>query len=104
MKNIIHPVVFASAFFIGYLLIDLFRYNYEELPGHALIGFFLILIISVLCQNNMYGFAWLLLASPIIFIIASIMIRDHRRAVSASKTLPPGVEPKKQFDPAPYYL
>lgn len=104
MKNIINPVVVATAFFTAYLLMDLFTNNYKYLPQRALVALVCILAISVLCKNNMYGFAWLVLATPALFIIGSIMIRDYNNAVSASKTLQPTAAPKERYNPAPYYL
>ena len=104
MKNVVNPVVVATAFFIGYLCIDLFRHNYKGLPEHALSAVFWILILSVLCKNNLYAFAWLLVSLPFLIILGAILIREYRRQVSASNTLSPRAAPKHHYDPAPYYL
>jgi uncharacterized membrane protein YjjB (DUF3815 family) len=97
------PVFFTTALFIAVFFMDLFNHNYKTLPIHALTGFFCILVVSSLVQLGFHGTAWLLVASPFLFIIGSILIRDHRRYLSGLTTLHPGV-PKHTYDPAPYYL
>lgn len=97
------PVTLTTAIFIAILFMDLFAYNYEDLPIHALIGLFCIMVVSALVQSNMHGTAWLFVASPFLIIIGSSMIRDHRRNVSYEKTYHPE-DPVQKFNPAPYYL
>jgi hypothetical protein len=97
------PVMFTTAVFLAVFFTDLFTHNYKNLPIHALIGFFCIMIVSMLVQLRFYGTAWVLVLSPFLFIIGSILIRDHRIYLSDSNTLRPN-SPKTVFDPAPYYL
>ena len=97
------PVMFTAAVFLAVFFMDLFNHNYKNLPVHALTGFFCIMIVSMLVQLRFYGTAWLLVLSPFLFIIGSIIIRDHRIYLSDLNTLRPNV-PKTMFDPAPYYL
>jgi len=99
----ITPVSVTAAIFVALFFMDLFDHNYKTLPIHALTGFFCVLVVSMLYQYKFYGTAWLLVASPFLFIIGSIMIRDHRIQVSQSQTLQP-VPYKNIYDLAPYYL
>lgn len=99
----ISPVTVTTAIFVALFFMDLFDYNYKTLPIHAVTGFFCILVVSMLYQQKLYATAWLLVASPFLFLIGSTMIRDYRIQVSESKTLKP--EPaKNMYHFAPYYL
>jgi D-alanyl-lipoteichoic acid acyltransferase DltB (MBOAT superfamily) len=97
------PVTLTTAIFIAILFMDLFTYNYKNLPIHALFGLFCIMVVSALVQSNMHGTAWLLVASPFLIIIGSSMIRDYRRRIDYEKTYHPE-DPIQKFNPTPYYL
>jgi hypothetical protein len=97
------PQIVTAAIFVAVFFIDLFHYNYKYLPVHALIGVFCIMLVSALYQQGFYGTAWLLVASPFLIIIGSIMIRDHRISLSESTTLQP-TEPEDTRASAPYFL
>jgi hypothetical protein len=99
--NSFNPVVCTTAIFLAIFFMDLSQRNYKNLPIHALTGFFCVLLVSTLVQLRFYGTAWLLVASPFLIIIGSIMIRDHLR--ESPDTLQPTVT-RTRFDPAPYYL
>ena len=99
----ISPVSVTAALFVALFFMDLFHHNYKTLPIHAVTGFFCVLVVSMLYQQKLYGTAWLLIASPFLFLLGSIMIRDYRIQVSGSQTLRP-VPYKNVYDLAPYYL
>ena len=101
--NILNPVMVTTALFIALFFTDLFNHNYKNLPIHALMGFFCIMLVSALYQSRLYGTAWLLVLSPFLFIIGSIIIRDYRTALSESKTLHPNEVPNK-YNPSPYFI
>jgi hypothetical protein len=97
------PAIFTAAIFVSLFFIDLFNYNYKNLPVHAITGIVCIMIVSALSQNGFHGTAWLLVASPFLFIIGSILIRDYRISLSEQTTLHPNKEPKP--DPlTPYFM
>ena len=101
--DIFSPTTVTTAAFLALFFIDLYNYNYKYLPVHAVAGFFCVLVVAALCQEGYYGTAWLLVVSPFLFVIGSLMVRDHRVEVSESKTLHP--TPKvNTYAPAPYFL
>lgn len=104
MNNIVNPVVVATAFFTAIFFTDLSNNNYKNLPAHALLGFFCILLISVLCKSGMYGFAWLFCALPLLFITGSLIIRDYKIQIADSKTIHYAPPLEHKFHPAPYFL
>lgn len=97
------PVTVTTAIFLAVFFTDLSNHNYKYLPVHALAGFFCILLVATLYQEGFYGTAWLFVASPFLFIIGSLMIREHRIQISESKTLKPAPAPNK-YACAPYFL
>jgi len=98
-----NPVSVTTAIFIALFFMDLFNHKYKNLPVHAVTGFFCIMVVSALYQARLYGTAWLLVLSPFLFIMGSIMIRDHRRYLSDLNTLHPNQSPNK-YSSAPYFL
>ena len=104
MKNIVNPVVVTTAFFTAILFTDLFQNNYAALSTHALFGFFWILLVSVLCKSDMYGFAWLVSALPLLLIAGSLIIRDFKRTVGESKVIRVPAPLENKHNPAPYYM
>lgn len=82
-----NPVSVTAAIFLAIFFIDLFKYNYKNLPVHALVGFACVLLVSVLYQNGFYVTSWVLVASPFLILLGSILIRDHRIYLSDMKTL-----------------
>lgn len=88
------PTIVTAALFVSLFFIDLFNYNYKYLPIRAVAGIFCIMIISALSQNGFYGTAWLLVASPFLFIIGSIIVRDHINFLAESKNLQPPSPPR----------
>jgi hypothetical protein len=98
-----NPVTVTTAIFLAIFFMDLFNHRYKTLPVHALVGFFCIMLVSMLYQLKLYGTAWLLVLTPFLFIIGSIMIRDHRIFLSDSTTLQPNSAPNKHCA-APYFI
>lgn len=97
------PVIVTAAIFVSLFFMDLFNHNYKYLPVHAVTGLVCIMIVSALTQQGFYGTAWLLVLSPFLFIIGSIMVRDYRISLSESNTLQPDTA-KTKCTTAPYFL
>jgi len=104
MNNIVNPVVVTTAFFTAILFTDLFENKYKNLSAHALFGFFCILLVSLLCKSNMYAFAWLVCAIPLLLITGSLIIRDFRAQATDSKTIHYPTPIEQKYSPAPYFL
>ena len=99
------PVTVTAAIFFAIFLTELFNHNYKGLPVLTIAGFFCVLLVAMVQQMGLYGTAWLLVASPFLFLIGSIMIRDRRIEISESKTLKPAPAPaENKFACAPYFL
>ena len=97
-------MVVTTAFFTAILFTDLVESKYDALAGHALFGFFWILVVSVLCKSDMYAFAWLVCATPLLLIVGSLIIRDFKAQVTASKTIQYTRPVEHKYNPAPYFL
>jgi len=80
--DILNPITITCAIFIAIFFRDLFTHNYKNLPVHALIGLFCMLIVAALYELHLYGTAWLFVVSPFFIIIGSILIRDYRNYLS----------------------
>lgn len=102
--NTFNPVIITAACFGAIIFLDIFRHNYVELPVKALLAFFCVLVVSALCNANMYGIAWLVTFAPLFIIAGSIIIRDYWISLSASKTIPPPANKSTKRTPDPYYL
>lgn len=87
--DVLNPVSITAAIFLAIFFTDLFKHNYKNLPVNALIGFACVLLVSVLYQNGFYITSWVLIASPFLILLGSILIRDHRIYLSNMKTLYP---------------
>jgi uncharacterized membrane protein YjjP (DUF1212 family) len=99
------PVTVTTAIFFAIFLTDLFNGNYKALPVLAVAGFFCVLLVAMVQQMGLYGTAWLLVASPFLFLLGSIMIRDRRIQISESKTLKPAPAPaQNKYACAPYFM
>jgi hypothetical protein len=87
--DVLNPVSITAAIFLAIFFTDLFKHNYKNLPVNALVGFACVLLVSVLYQNGFYITSWVLIASPFLILLGSILIRDHRIYLSNMKTLHP---------------
>jgi len=100
--DVFNPVIVTAAIFLALFFTDLFKHNYKNLPVHALVGFACVLLVSVLYQNGFYVTSWVLVASPFLILLGSILIRDHRIYISDMKTLQPN-EGSNDFY-SPYFI
>ena len=100
--DVFNPVSLTAAIFLAIFFTDLFKHNYKNLPVNALVGFACLLLVSVLYQNGFYVTSWLLVASPFLILLGSILIRDHRIYLSDMKTLQP-MEGSNLFC-SPYFI
>jgi hypothetical protein len=98
------PVMITCAIFLSLIILDLFRHEYKYLPAHAVIGFFSMLLMSVLCEQNSYFLAWLILLTPFLLIIGAILLRQMNVVIKPAYPLShlQNQQPKNQ--PAPYYI
>jgi len=100
--DVFNPVSLTAAIFLAIFFTDLFKHNYKNLPVNALVGFACVLLVSVLYQNGFYVTSWLLVASPFLILLGSILIRDYRIYLSDMKTLQP-MEGSNLFC-SPYFI
>jgi len=100
--DVFNPVSLTAAIFLAIFFTDLFKHNYKNLPVHALVGFACVLLVSVLYQNGFYVTSWLLVASPFLILLGSILTRDHRIYLSDMKTLDPNQGSNDFY--SPYFI
>jgi hypothetical protein len=88
------PALVTTALFLSLFIVDLVHQEYAAIIGHALLGVFSILLVNLLCQNNMGYVAWALLATPFVLLILGHLIflaEEAARGPSPIPYLPPPV-------------
>ena len=98
------PVMVTSAIFLSLIILDLFRHEYKYLPVHAVIGFFSMLLMSVLCEQNHRFFAWLILLIPFVLIIGAIILRQAKLVIKPAFPVSHLQNQQPKHQPAPYYI
>jgi hypothetical protein len=98
------PITISAAIFVALIFLDLFRHEYKKIPVHSIFGFFVMVLMSTLCEHNYYFLAWVLLFLPFLILGIGLFIRESRMR---EKTLYPvaplqTMQPKNQ--PYPYHL
>jgi hypothetical protein len=115
-KGPCRPALVTTALFVSLFIVDLVRQEYSAIIGHALLGVFSILLMNVLCHNNMAFVGWALLFTPFVLIILGYLIflvQEAGRQPAPIPYLPPPVTsapapaPEKELDccpppPSPY--
>lgn len=74
VQTLCTPVIVTGALFTALIFLDLFRREYNLLPGHGIFGLFATLLMAVLCQKNATMTAWGLLAVPFLFLLVGWMV------------------------------
>jgi len=69
MDALCTPTILTAALFIALMILDLFRHDYNLLPGHGLFGFFSVLVMAALCQYGYKFFAWTFFLLPFVLLI-----------------------------------
>jgi hypothetical protein len=69
MDALCTPTIATAALFVALLFLDLFRHDFELLPGHAFAGVLSTGLMAVLCQYGAGIAAWGLLLLPFIIVI-----------------------------------
>jgi hypothetical protein len=101
-KYTCRPALVTTALFVSLFIVDLIRQEYVAIVGHALLGVLSILLVNVLCQNNMPFAAWGLLATPFILLAIGYLIFLVQRAAAAPAPLPaPPLKPVAPAAPTP---
>ena len=95
------PVIISAAIFTSIIFLDLFRYEYKKVPVNAILGIFVIALMSFLCDTNRFLIAWVILFIPFIILGLGIMIRQRSMESIAYPVAP--IEAKKGPS-APYFL
>jgi hypothetical protein len=62
------PGITAAAIFVALVLTDLYKRDWHRVPGHALFGVFIVLLLLFICERIGEGPAWLLLMAPFAFV------------------------------------
>lgn len=110
------PALVTTALFVSLFIVDIVHQEYSAIIGHALLGVFSILLVNVLCHNNMAFVAWALLFTPFALLILGYLLFLAQEAANAPAPIPympppvtsvPAPAPKKELDccpppPSPY--
>jgi len=63
------PTILTAAIFVALIFLDLFRRDFNLLPGHGFFGVLCVMLIAVVCQYGSNLLAWGLLAVPAVILI-----------------------------------
>lgn len=69
------PATVATAYFIAVILLDLFHRDWRRIPGHALLGAFVYLIVQFICEKGSESMAWILIIAPFLFVLIGYFFR-----------------------------
>ena len=95
------PALATTSIFVALFIVDLIRQEYVAIVSHALLGVFSILLVNVLCQNNMGFVAWGLLATPFILLGLGYLLFLAERAASQPPPIPYSPPTPREAAPAP---
>jgi hypothetical protein len=95
------PVIISAAIFTSIIFLYLFRHEYKKVPVNAILGIFVIALMSFLCDTNRFLIAWVILFTPFIILGLGIMIRQRTMGRITYQDAP--IEAKKGPSP-PYFL
>jgi hypothetical protein len=98
------PITVSAAMFVALIFLDLFRHEYKKIPVHAIFGFFVILLMTTLCENNYYFLAWFLLFLPFMILIIGLAIRQSRMQEKHQYPIAPLQTMQPKHQPAVYYM
>jgi hypothetical protein len=77
MDALCTPTIITGALFIAVIFIDLLRHEFENLPGHSILGAISVLLMAGLCQRGMVLVAWGLLMVPVIALVIAISVQSR---------------------------
>ena len=80
------PSIVIAAFFAAIVSMDLFRHDYKNVPVHVMEGLFFTILMSMLCQQQRYLLAWVLMLVPFVWIIGGIVMRNLSMQLGAANT------------------
>ncbi len=69
------PAITTAALFIAVIILDLLRFNWLSIPGHALFGVFSTVLVQFICNKAANWVAWSILAIPFVFILLAYFFR-----------------------------
>ena len=87
MDTLCTPTIITGALFVAAIFIDLLRHEFENLPGHSILGAISVLLMAGLCQRGMVLVAWGLLLVPLVALVIAISFQN---ANSRTPTVPTG--------------
>ena len=101
------PIMVSAALFVSLVFLDLFRHEYKLIPVHAIIGFFAVVLMTVLCERGSYLMAWTILVSPFLILFAGFTMREYKLLHTPPYPVAPiNIQQPKppKHQPAPYYM
>jgi hypothetical protein len=87
MESLCTPTIITGALFVAAIFTDLLRHEFENLPGHSILGVISVLLMAGLCERGMVLVAWALLLIPFIALAISIAVQSGS---SRNPTVPTG--------------
>ena len=68
------PAIAAAAYFVAIILLDLYNREWKQIPGRALVGVFVVLLVLFICQRASEFVAWILLLAPFGLVLLSYLL------------------------------
>jgi uncharacterized membrane protein YczE len=83
------PAIISLAICISLIFLDVFRYQYNLIPVHIFLGFFSLILLTLMCSKNAYFLAWFILLLPFIILGTGVYMKQRstltiREGVSTS--------------------
>ena len=83
------PAIISLAICISLIFLDVFRYQYNLIPVHIFLGFFSLILFTLMCSKNAYFLAWFILLLPFIILGTGVYMKQRstltiREGVSTS--------------------
>jgi len=101
MDTLCTPTIITAALFVAIIFNDLLRHEFENLPGHSMLGVVSILLMAGLCQRGYIMIAWGLLLLPLTAMF--IMLVVQITASSNSSVQPSGSSTDMKKDEIRHY-
>jgi hypothetical protein len=91
MDTLCTPTIITAALFVAIVFTDLLRHEFENLPGHSMLGVISVLLMAGLCQRGAIIVAWGLLLVPLTVLFILLIIELSKS--SSNSVTPSGCPP-----------
>jgi len=84
MATLCIPTIITGALFVAIIFNDILQREFEDLPGHSMIGVVSVLLMAGLCQRGAILVAWGLLLLPITVLLIIVSVQLSKSTTSSA--------------------